>query len=161
SLEITNDKGDALNSNSSIMVINKKELGQMQSLRDNILSYFLLSSELKGNIENPQFYFNNKENTDADLDALMLSQGWRHYKYAKPYDKLIFKPETTLTISGKAINKSFNNKDKQVDLTMMTFGKEEVIYTHTTDSLGHFYFALDDEFGDVLNILIQSTKKSG
>jgi hypothetical protein len=161
SLEITNDKGDALNSNSSIMVINKKELGQMQSLRDNILSYFLLSSELKGNIENPQFYFNNKENTGADLDVLMLTQGWRHYKYAKPYDKLIFKPETTLTISGKAINKSFNNKDKQVDLTMMTFGKEEVIYTHTTDSLGHFYFALDDEFGDVLNILIQSTKKSG
>src|SRR5690606_27224675 len=114
-LETANDKGEHVNTNASILVIDKKELGQMQSLRDNILSYFLLSSELKGVIENPGFYFNNSENKETDLDALMLTQGWRHYKYAKPYDKLTFKPETALTVSGTAINKSLNNKGNQVD----------------------------------------------
>ncbi|WP_157804973.1 MG2 domain-containing protein [Confluentibacter lentus] len=160
-LETTNDKGESINVNASILVIDKKELGPMQSLRDNILSYFLLSSELKGEIENPGYYLSNNENKEADLDALMLTQGWRHYKYSKPYDKLSFRPETALTVSGTAINKSFTNKDKQVNLTMMTFGKEEVLYTQTTDTLGRFNFTLDDEFGGSLNVLIQSTKKSG
>src|SRR5690606_33293032 len=154
-------KGEFINTNASILVIDKKEFGQMQSLRDNILSYFLLSSELKGEIENPGFYFNNSENKDTDLDALMLTQGWKYYKYTKTHNNLSFKPETSLSITGTAITKSFNNKGNEVDLTMMTFGKEEILYTQTTDSLGRFNFELDDEYGGILNILIQSTKKSG
>ncbi|WP_157805300.1 hypothetical protein [Confluentibacter citreus] len=160
-LETTNNKEELINANASILVINKSELGQLQSLRDNILSYFLLSSELRGKIENPGFYFRNNENKEADLDALMLTQGWRHYKYDKPYDKLTFKPETNLTVSGKTIAKSSKNKGDLVDLTMMTFGKEEVLYTQTTDRIGHFNFDLDDEYGGTLDILIQSTKKAG
>src|SRR5690606_35406488 len=88
-------------------------------------------------------------------------QGWRQYKYDKPFDKLNFKPETSLSVSGNVISKSSKNNGSHVDLTMMTFGKEEVLYTQTTDSLGKFYFNLDDEYGSSLNILIQSTKKSG
>src|SRR5690606_787758 len=114
SLETTDSKGEFINTNASILVIDKKEFGQMQSLRDNILSYFLLSSELKGEIENPGFYLNNNKNMLADLDALMLTQGWRHYKYAKTYKILSFKPETSLSITGKAINKSF--KSNEIDL---------------------------------------------
>ena len=160
-LETTDGKGEFINANASILVIDKKELGEMQSLHDNILSYFLLNSELKGEIENPGYYFNENKNMLADLDALMLTQGWRHYKYSKVYETLSFNPETALTVSGTASNKSLNNKSNQVDLTMMTFGKEEILYTQTTDSLGRFNFDLDDEFGGSLNILIQSTKKAG
>src|SRR5690606_17794482 len=116
-VETTNSKGEPINSNTSLLVINKEQLGKLQAMRENIRSYFLMSSELKGHIENPGFYFSNDGNKEADLDALMLTQGWRHYKYAKPYDKLTFKPETALTVSGTAINKSLNNKGNQVDLT--------------------------------------------
>src|SRR5690606_23563680 len=115
----------------------------------------------KGHIENPRFYFNENEDRKADLDALMLTQGWRNYKYARPYTNFNYKPETSLSVSGIAISKSAKNNDMPIDLTMMTFGKEEVLYTQTTDSLGRFNFALDDEFGSALDILIQSTKKSG
>jgi hypothetical protein len=160
-LETTNNHGDPIHANTSVLVIDKQELGYMQSLRENILSYFLLSSELKGHIENPGYYFNSNENRETDLDVLMLTQGWSQYNYAKPYDKLTFKPETSLTISGNAISKSAKNNGSNIDLTMMTFGKDEVLYTQTTDSLGRFNFDLDDEYGDSLNILIQITKESG
>src|SRR5690606_28431595 len=160
-IETTDKNGNPIQANTSILVIGKEALGELQNSRENIISYLLLSSELKGHIENPRFYFNENEDRKADLDALMLTQGWRNYKYARPYTNFNYKPETSLSVSGIAISKSAKNNEMPIDLTMMTFGKEEVLYTQTTDSLGRFNFALDDEFGSALDILIQSTKKSG
>lgn len=49
----------------------------------NILSHLLLTSEVKGNIQSPGFYF-KKGNSSArnSLDLLMLTQGWRRYDLA-------------------------------------------------------------------------------
>lgn len=47
---------------------------------NNIISLLLLTSELKGHIETPGYYFaNNNHEIDAHLDLLMLTQGWRRY----------------------------------------------------------------------------------
>lgn len=47
---------------------------------NNIISQLLLTSELKGHIETPGYYFaNNNHEIDAHLDLLMLTQGWRRY----------------------------------------------------------------------------------
>jgi len=50
-IQTSDYNGEAVKSNASVLVINKEELGSMQNLRQNILSYFLIDSELKGNIE--------------------------------------------------------------------------------------------------------------
>ncbi len=63
-----------------------------------IASYLLLSSELKGHVTSPEFYFQhtNKE-ADEAADNLMLTQGWRRFKWEdiltdkKPY--IEFLPE--------------------------------------------------------------------
>ena len=51
---------------------------------ENMLSYCLLSTEIKGNIHNPAYYFdgNNKDRLSA-LDLLLLTQGWRRYVWEK------------------------------------------------------------------------------
>ncbi len=51
---------------------------------ENMLSYCLLSTEIKGNIHNPAYYFdgNNKDRLAA-LDLLLLTQGWRRYVWEK------------------------------------------------------------------------------
>ena len=51
-------------------------------LGDNLSSYLLLSSELRGNIQNPSYYF-DKGNKDANqaIDNLLLTQGWRRYRW--------------------------------------------------------------------------------
>lgn len=72
----------------------------------NILTEMLLSSELKGFIENPGYYFEADDSTHrSDLDLLMMVQGWRRYKWTnlagtQPF-QLNYLPEKYQTISGR------------------------------------------------------------
>ncbi|HEV7348281.1 MG2 domain-containing protein [Telluribacter sp.] len=74
----------------------------------NIYSYLLLSSDLKGHIENPDFYFNpENEKAAAYLDLLLMTQGWRRFVweevlrdvYAPPTHRL----QAALPISGRLL----------------------------------------------------------
>ncbi|KDN56197.1 MG2 domain-containing protein [Flavobacterium seoulense] len=160
-IQTTNHNQEPVKSNTSLLVINKEELGNMQSVRQNILSYFLINSELKGNIENPGYYFKDNTSKYYDLDVLLLTQGWNKYNYSKQDKPLTINPERSLTVSGR-VNNLFSEKKgkKDVELTMMTSGKNRAFYKQITDSLGRFNFNLNDEFGKEIAILIQ-TAKSG
>jgi hypothetical protein len=49
---------------------------------DDISSYFFLSSDLKGNVESPGYYLKNTGiEADKALDNLMLTHGWRRFKW--------------------------------------------------------------------------------
>ena len=160
-IKTSNNNGQSVNANLSLLVLNKEEMGQIQSTRQNILSYFLLSSDLKGEIENPGSYFNENIKSYNDLDDLLLTQGWRKYLYTKPADKENFQPESKLTISG-SVNGIFSQKKrKEVELTLMTFGHHRSVQTEKTDTLGRFSFNINDEYGQKLNILLQSAGKAG
>ena len=76
----------------------------------NILTDLLLSSELKGFVAYPDYYFAldsddvtlDKQRTAA-LDLLMMVQGWRRYDWRQlmATDTLRYQPETTLTLEGR------------------------------------------------------------
>lgn len=69
-----------------------------------MLTDLLLSSELKGFVANPAYYFEADDDTHRQaLDLLMLVQGWRRYKWEVMADTaavLRYSPEQTLTIEG-------------------------------------------------------------
>jgi hypothetical protein len=159
-IKATNYHSGPVAASLSLLVLNKEQMGQIQNTRQNILSYFLLSSDLKGEIENPGFYFHNN-NSYEDLDALMLTQGWRRYLYNKSVDTFTFHPESRLNLSGSVGGVLLQKKKKEAELTLMTFGRRKAVQTLTTDSLGRFYFNLNDEYGQNLNILIQSSNHAG
>ena len=51
-------------------------------LENNVLNYLWLSSELKGTVESPQYYFENTgAEADQATDNLMLVNGWRRFKW--------------------------------------------------------------------------------
>jgi hypothetical protein len=160
SIATTNSNGEAVKASLSLLVINKGQLGQLQSRRQNILSYFLLGSELKGGIEDPGSYFRNSHDSYNDLDALLLTQGWRKYLYTKPVGKILYQPEPRLTVSG-TVSGIFSKRKKGAELSLLTFGKNRSVHTQITDSLGRFNFNINDEYGQNLNILIQSTDHAG
>ena len=71
----------------------------------NILTSLLLSSEVKGFVAKPRYYF---EAADAKrrrhLDLLMMVQGWRRYDATQLADttfKPRYKPELTMTVEGE------------------------------------------------------------
>ena len=74
----------------------------------NIMTDMLLSSELRGFIANPDYYFSGDDKqgggvsqSTKDLDLLMAIQGWRRYKRVK---KIRYMPEFGLTFEG-TVNK--------------------------------------------------------
>ena len=58
-------------------------LDSLQTVDDNnILDYLWLTSELKGRIESPQYYFSNTgAEADSALENLLLTQGWSRFKW--------------------------------------------------------------------------------
>ncbi len=146
----------------SVLVINKRLLGQSQQLRQNILSYLLLDSELQGTIESPGFYFGDSVDHFRDLDALMLTQGWREYIFDFDAEsEWPYTPEKSLTVSGRVSGVFSEKKSKEADLTLITMGEQKSIYTQLTDSVGQFRFDLDIQFGGEMNVMIQTTNTKG
>ena len=91
--------------NFSISVINETKVPHDENKESTILSTFLLSSELKGYIEEPNYYFNQvNEKKRADLDVLMLTQGYRKFAYkdiiANKLPVIRFLPEQGMEFSG-------------------------------------------------------------
>ncbi len=79
-IRVNNKVTDTLKANLGISVF------RMDSLQsdDNydIRSWFFLGSDIKGNIESPEYYFTHPgEKTETALDNLMLTQGWRRFKW--------------------------------------------------------------------------------
>lgn len=71
---------DSITSTLSVAVVNKNYFGSGGNSQ-NIKSYLLLDSDLKGSIESPASYFVNDEAnlSEEKLDLLMLVNGWRFY----------------------------------------------------------------------------------
>lgn len=64
----------------------------------NMLTDMLLSSDVKGFVANPMYYFSKDDSLHrAALDLLMMVQGWRRYG---PTKTIRYTPEKTLTIEG-------------------------------------------------------------
>ena len=90
----------------------------------NLLTEMLLSSELKGFVENPGFYFEADDSLHAQaLDLLMMVQGWRRYDWKtmagiEPME-LRHMPEQVQTLSGCV------NRIEEFRMAYGTYVKEE------------------------------------
>ena len=81
---------------------------------ENIISHFLLSSEIRGRVHNPAYYFsNNSEKLLQDLDLVMLTHGWRKYEWKEilqgKLPAITYNRDTSyLTLSGKVFGVAKN-----------------------------------------------------
>ena len=134
---------------------------KLDSLNDNILSYLLLTSDIKGYIEDPASYFNdNFISTREKLDILMLTQGWRRYsttslvKGNNSHPK--FYMEAGQTLSGKVVN-ILNKPSVKCDVSMLS-GYKGMFKMTKTDSIGN-YIIDGIEFPDSTSLILKARKK--
>ncbi len=85
---------------------------------DNIWSRLLLTSDLKGYVYNPAWYFANRNDTTKQaIDNLLLTHGWSRYNWTKilanqyPENKNMEQP--FISISGKVMDEK--NKEAQTN----------------------------------------------
>jgi hypothetical protein len=105
-LSIAGKNGPAFaDGNYSVSVTDEQKVPVDEDSEITILSSLLLTSELKGYVEKPNYYFNKPdEKKAADLDVLLLTQGFRRFNYkdvmANKFPQSTLLPEQGLRITG-------------------------------------------------------------
>lgn len=81
-LKVTDERGIAMPGNFSIAVVDEKLLSFADDRSGNLLSKLFLEADIKGKVEEPAFYFNNKETkAEQAMDFLMLTSGYRRFTW--------------------------------------------------------------------------------
>lgn len=104
-LNVQNNSGKPALGVFSAAVIDETKVQTDEAAETSILSQILLTSDLKGYIEQPNYYFTKvNEKTNADLDILMMTQGYRRFEWkpllANQFPAVNFQPEKSLQITG-------------------------------------------------------------
>lgn len=153
--ELSNITVDCSDSNKDLKTISlsiRDKSGDEATYNDgNILTELLLTSEIKGFVANPAFYFHkNKIAHPKELDLLLMVQGWRKYKRI---EKGQYLPEKFLTYEGQILPISNNLSDDSDFKTSNNNWLSENIEESTddkTEDCETFEADIDDENKDNL-----------
>ena len=138
----------------------------------NFKTWMLLSSDIKGYIHNPEYYFeaDDREHRMA-ADLLMMVQGWRRYDWALMADAIdsnegytLFNKESAdfhqpmedkLYLFGSLKEKSKKYKVDEAWLTATLYNRagEHLKGQAKTDSVGGYAFELPDIYGEMSLII--------
>ena len=139
-LEISVD--DTTSTNMSVAITDADWYNDTSS---NIISQFLLSSDIKGYINNPAFYFTNKsDSVNQFLDLVMLTHGWRKFKWDEvekgTLPKITYERDTDyLEIKGKVFGHAFNRRNAQnINLILLAKDSTKQLLSLPIDKNGEF-----------------------
>ncbi|MBK0383932.1 hypothetical protein I5M32_13265 [Pedobacter sp. SD-b] len=152
-IQSRDEKANNLASNLSLSIFLTDSLQKMNEA--NIFSYLWLKSEIKGKIENVNYYFENDDKeTNLALDNLLLTQGWRKFKgkealkVEKPFLK--FKPEYQQNIiNGRVFYKNSDKPAPDILTSLSVVGSTEHLYGAKSDRDGYLAFNTKNIFGPV------------
>ncbi|TFF30382.1 carboxypeptidase regulatory-like domain-containing protein [Mucilaginibacter psychrotolerans] len=143
----------------SVSVIDESRVPVNEDSENNILASLLLTSDLKGYIEKPAYYFNHPgDKARTDLDVLMLTQGYRRFEWKSimqdKFAPVAFQPETALQVSGTITTPGgkpvANAKVQLIDIDNATYQIDTL-----TDAHGRFAFT-GLAFEDSIRLIIQA-----
>jgi hypothetical protein len=146
--------------NFSVSVVRNDSLTDSQN--QNVVSYLWLTSDIKGQIESPDYYFSQEESTEA-ADNLMLTQGWRRFSWQEVFTHSPvknFPPEFRgHIITGKVTSKK-DSSSQGVLTYLSTPGKVINLYPSRSNREGLVIFEPSEFFGQHKLILQTEPKLS-
>jgi hypothetical protein len=151
-LTAENEKGNSLPVHASMSVFLLDSLSAINPA--DIFTYYHLLSELQGNVESPQFYFKDTTiNTIVALDNLMLTHGWRRFKWpdvlaaTKPVLRHLPELEGHI-ISGTVVQRKGGRPAAGVQAFLSFPGKDVKLFTSRSDDSGHIMFNTQGVYGN-------------
>ena len=142
----------------SVAVTNNAVVKPDLENESNIFSTLLLSSDLPGYIEKPNYYFlDDNPDRQKELDNLLLTQGWRRFSWKNVINNnepiIRYQPEKSLVISGTLLNLGGKPIAKgKVSLFSSTGGL--LALDTLSDDQGRFVFD-NLAFGDSTKFVVQ------
>ncbi|MBK8310378.1 MAG: hypothetical protein IPL04_05200 [Chitinophagaceae bacterium] len=97
---------------------------------ENIISSLLLTGDLKGEINNPSYYFSsNEDSITTALDILMMTHGWRRFTWAKlpqvANAQLLYTDNGFISISGNVKIRDSKKPLAQKELLALLFSLDD------------------------------------
>lgn len=157
-------KAEKLDLSASVYFIDSLQPEQ----KNDILSYIWLSSDLSGYIEDPGYYFtSNGVDADAATDNLVLTHGWRRFKWddvlsdKKPAFEFIPEYEGHL-IPGRIVDKHTGLPGVKIPGYLSAPGKRYQFSNTFSNSKGEVLFNMKDFIGgDQIVVQTNNTRDSG
>ena len=136
SIKVTDENDNPVNAHLGVSVFDKAYSDLSYPV--NIRTHYLLSTQIKGHIHNPNYYF-DKENSNRKeaLDLLLMTQGWRRYIWQFNKEQ----QGTGHPFINDGIEGNITRKKKQINNTeqlLQVFNYNEENSFLWTDSLGNF-----------------------
>ncbi len=139
---------DTIVANISISVTDA-DFENNETREQNIYSWFLLNSDLKGYVHKPSWYFNHTgDSVDKALDLVMMTNGWRRFKWSDVADNKLphpaYKDNGFIKLSGMATLEGYKRPLADKELLLVVSPKDVAgptkKYTEifSTDSQGNF-----------------------
>ncbi len=140
-IKVTDRNGDPVSGNFSFAVTDDAQV-KIDSLdSENIITRMLLTSDLKGYVEQPGYYLNSKTSEAWQaLDNLLLTQGWVGYDWQQVFNPsaITYQPEKEFMVKGSVFN-VFNKPVKGTDVLLFS-KKPSILMDTVTDNAGKFVF---------------------
>lgn len=114
---------------------------------ENIISSLLLTGDLKGEINNPAYYFSSaNDSVTTALDILMMTHGWRRFSWAKLPEiakaPLLYKDKGFISVTGHVNIRDSKKPLTEKELMVLLFSLEDSLGTSMqimdTDKEGKF-----------------------
>jgi len=142
-VKVTDEAGNPVQAHLGLSIFDRAYQNELNP--ENMLSYCYLSTEIKGNIHNPAYYFDsNNKDRQAALDLLLLTQGWRRYVWEKADTAMLADCFLSDEIRGKQIigkkkQKELANGGQLIQVSGPSTKSQFII----VDSLGRFTVSTD------------------
>ncbi len=132
---------------------------------DNILSNLLLTSDLKGHIEFPESYFDNRGVVlEKELDNLLLTQGWKRFDWTTVNLNINEEPEYNveegIVISGRITRELFSLPLRDIKVQLTILNEYNDTYVTRSDMDGNFSFRNLD-YPDTVSVMVEAWRESG
>jgi TonB-dependent SusC/RagA subfamily outer membrane receptor len=158
-LDVSDPKGKPTLGSFSIAIVDETKVPVDEASETSIISNLLLSSDLKGFIEQANYYFTDTSEAKVrQLDNLLLTQGWRRFEWknilSNNYPTLVYRPERSMQVSGKVT--SLNGKPViGGKVTLFSSSGTSILLDTLTDMNGLFRFD-NLYFNDSTKFIVQA-----
>ncbi len=149
-LEAKTEAGTLSDADASVSIYATNDF---ESNSTDIVNYLWLKSDLKGNVEDPAYYFRNADaQANEALDNLMLTHGWRRFVWEDALNNKANTLEFLPEIDGHIINAKLtdtrtNSPAKGIVAYLSIPGKNVRLYTSRSTGSGDIKFHTRDIFG--------------
>ncbi|GAA4309636.1 TonB-dependent receptor plug domain-containing protein [Nibribacter koreensis] len=145
-LQARDHAGKAVSGHFSIAVTDAQKVEHTPN-GSSILTHFLLTSDLRGHIEQPGYYFSSQEPQVAlALDNLLLTQGFRRFAWkeilANKLPSLAYPLEQSLTVGGTVLKPS-GKPEPFALVTLYDLRNVTNMSQDTADAQGRFRFGVN------------------